>query len=85
MVRMKPGEVWTDESGKTWTTPNALRYWPLWFWSDTLVQATVEGTVVITTLQVPPLPDIATYHCQCDTEEEAAQLAAQLTLEWALR
>ena len=74
-----------DENGKTWVLPDDMRRFPEWLWLDTLVQVTVEGTVVITALQVPPLPNIATYYSQCDTEERATQLAAELTLEWALR
>jgi len=45
----------------------------------------VEGTVVITVLQALPSTIALTYYSQCDTKEEATQLAAELTLEWALR
>jgi len=74
-----------DDDGKAWVWPGVVRGWARWLSLSTLVQATVEGTVVITVLQKPPSTNIETYHAQCNTEEEATQLAGELTLEWALR
>jgi len=85
MVRVKSGEMCTDEGGKTWIGLDVIRHWPGWLSLSTLVQTTVEGTVVITVLQALPSTIALTYYSQCDTEAEAAQLAAELTLEWALR
>jgi len=75
----------SNNDGRAWVGLDDMRFWPREFPLSTSAQVTSEGTAVITVLQIPLVTNILTYHSQCDTEEEAAQLAVELTLEWALR